>query len=45
MNRTQILGIIRHVITFASGVAVAKGIVSESGAGEIGGGLLSLREG
>lgn len=30
MKKTQILGIIRHVLTFGGGFLVAKGIVDES---------------
>lgn len=42
MNKDKILGIVRHVLTFAGGYLVAKGIVSESALPEAISGLLTI---
>lgn len=42
MNRTQFLGLVRHLLTFGSGIAVAQGVVSEIAATEIVGGVFAL---
>lgn len=34
MTKEQVLGIVRHVLTFGSGFVIAKGWVDESVAGE-----------
>jgi hypothetical protein len=38
----KVLGIIRHVLTFAGGIIVAKGIVDESTYMELSGAVLTL---
>lgn len=42
MNQDQILGIIRHTLTFVGGLLVMKGIVDESTISEIIGGVVTL---
>jgi hypothetical protein len=42
MNKQQILGILRHVLTFAGGVVVAKGWVDETLITELIGGVITL---
>lgn len=42
MNRTQVLGVLRHVITIGAGILVARGTIDESTAQELGGGLLAV---
>ena len=42
MNKQQILGILRHVLTFAGGVVVAKGWVDETLITELIGGIITL---
>ena len=42
MNQTQILGLIRHILTFGGGVLVAKGILDEGVATELVGALITL---
>lgn len=42
MTQTQILGIVRHGLTFVGGVLIAKGLVSESTSQEIIGLIVTL---
>lgn len=42
MNKTQILGIIRHILTFGSGFLIAKGKLDITGAETIIGAVLAL---
>lgn len=42
MKRDQILGIVRHVLTFAGGLAVAKGIVDQGMMLELVGGAVTV---
>lgn len=42
MSKVQVLGIVRHLLTFIGGGVVAKGVISESELFEISGGLITL---
>lgn len=42
MNKEKVLGIVRHVLTFVGGILIMKGIVDESTANEIIGGVITL---
>ena len=42
MKKEQILSIIRHTLTFVGGVFVTKGLIDETIAGEIIGGMMTL---
>ncbi len=42
MNKEKVLGIVRHVLTFGGGILIAKGIIDESTASEIIGGVITL---
>jgi hypothetical protein len=42
MNKDQVLGIIRHALTFVGGFLVMKGLVDESMVTEIVGGVVAL---
>jgi hypothetical protein len=42
LSKEQILGIIRHALTFAGGICVMKGIVDETMVTEIIGGTMTL---
>lgn len=42
MNKEQILGIVRHSLTFIGGLLVMKGLVDESTVNEIIGGVITL---
>jgi hypothetical protein len=42
LTREQVMGIIRHTLTFVGGIVVAKGLVDEATATEIIGGVLTL---
>jgi hypothetical protein len=42
MKKEQILGILRHSLTFLGGLLVMKGIVDETTATEIIGGIITL---
>jgi len=42
MNKTQVLGIIRHVLTFGSGFLIAKGKLDLTGAETLIGAALAL---
>lgn len=41
MNKDQIIGIVRHALTFAGGVIVAKGLASEEVVVELTGALIT----
>lgn len=40
MNKEQVLGIIRHVLTFVGGIVIMKGLVDEAFVMEVTGGIL-----
>lgn len=42
MNKEQILGFVRHVLTFGGGYLVAKGVIPESLLGEAVGAIMTL---
>lgn len=42
MNKDQVLGIIRHTLTFVGGILVAKGLIDEGMLTEIVGGAVTL---
>jgi hypothetical protein len=42
MKQEMVLGIIRHALTFAGGVLVAKGLISENAMQELGGSVITL---
>lgn len=42
MTKEQVLGIVRHVLTFVGGVLVAKGLATESLSGELIGAAMTL---
>ena len=42
MKKEQVLGLLRHILTFAGGVVIAKGLVEESLYTELVGGLVAL---
>ena len=42
MNKDQVLGIIRHTLTFVGGFLVMKGLVDETMVTEIVGGVVAL---
>jgi hypothetical protein len=42
MKKEQILGIIRHTLTFVGGVLITKGVIDEASFVEISGALLTL---
>ena len=42
MNKNQVLGILRHFLTFLGGVLITKGLVDETTATEIIGGVITL---
>lgn len=42
LTREQLLGIVRHTLTFVGGIVVMKGLVDESTMTELTGGLLTL---
>ena len=42
MKREQVLGIIRHTLTFVGGLLVMKGIVDEATVTEVIGGVITL---
>jgi hypothetical protein len=44
MKKEQILGIIRHALTFVGGVLITKGVIDEASFVEISGALLTLIE-
>ena len=42
MTKEQLLGIIRHAITFAGGVLITKGVIDEATFAELSGAALTL---
>jgi hypothetical protein len=42
MNKEQILGLVRHILTFAGGVAVAKGLIEDIQVSELVGAIIAL---
>lgn len=42
MTKDQVLGLIRHVLTFGGGILIAKGLVSEAASTEIIGAVITL---
>jgi hypothetical protein len=42
MNKLQILGVARHILTFLGGILVVKGAIDESTVNEIVGSLITL---
>lgn len=42
LTKEQLLGIVRHTLTFVGGIVVMKGIVDEATVTEITGGVLTL---
>jgi len=42
MNKEQILGLVRHILTFAGGLVVARGLASDELMSELIGGLMTV---
>ena len=42
LTKEQVLGIIRHTLTFVGGILIMKGIIDESTLGEVIGGVITL---
>jgi len=42
MNKEQILGLIRHTLTFVGGIIIAQGIANESLTADIIGGIMTV---
>jgi len=42
LTREQVLGIIRHTLTFVGGILVTKGLIDETAVTEIIGGVVTL---
>lgn len=42
LTKEQVLGIVRHTLTFVGGIVVAKGLIDEAIVSEIIGGVLTL---
>ena len=42
LKKEQVLGIIRHTLTFVGGILIMKGLIDESTAQEIIGGVITL---
>jgi len=42
MGKEQILGLIRHILTFAGGILVSKGLIDETNSLELAGTIVSL---
>lgn len=42
MKKDQVLGLLRHALTFAGAILISKGVVSNELVGEISGAILSL---
>ncbi len=42
MNKEQVLGIVRHILTFGGGILVTKGLIEESISQEIVGAVITL---
>jgi hypothetical protein len=42
LTKDQLLGILRHTLTFVGGILIAKGLIDEATATEIIGGIITL---
>jgi len=42
MNKQQVIGLVRHILTFAGGYAVARGFLSDALVGEIVGAIVTI---
>lgn len=42
MNKERILGVVRHILTFAGGILIMKGVIEEGVAQEVIGGVMTL---
>jgi hypothetical protein len=42
MKKEQVLGIVRHILTFVGGIAIAKGLIDETVVTELSGALITL---
>ena len=42
MNKEQVLGIVRHALTFIGGILLTKGVIDESALSEVIGGVITL---
>lgn len=42
MNKEQVIGIVRHSLTFIGGLLIMKGIVDEATSSEVIGGIITL---
>ena len=42
LTKEQILGIVRHGLTFIGGILIAKGLIDESTVAEVVGGIITL---
>jgi hypothetical protein len=42
LTQTQVLGIVRHILTFGGGILVAKGLLDEGMVAEISGAVITL---
>lgn len=42
MNKDQILGLLRHILTFGGGLAVAKGLMNDTQSTELIGALITV---
>jgi hypothetical protein len=42
LTKEQVLGILRHTLTFVGGILIAKGLIDEAMASEIIGGVITL---
>ena len=42
MNKDQVLGLVRHILTFAGGILIAKGLVTDAMTNELVGSIISL---
>jgi hypothetical protein len=42
MNKEQVLGLVRHILTFAGGIILTKGLIDESLYAELVGGITTL---
>ena len=42
MNKEQVLGVLRHSLTFLGGILVAKGLVDDAMVSELSGALITL---
>lgn len=42
MNKDQVLGLVRHILTFAGGILIAKGLATDAMTNELVGSIISL---